>query len=391
MRRVLMAVGTRPEAIKMAPVAAALATQPGLETLVMSTGQHRELLKRAMAMFDLVPDFDLQVMSEGQHLADVTAKVLTGTSEILRATRPDLVLVHGDTTTSVAAALAAFYQGIAVGHVEAGLRTYDLRAPFPEELNRQMTGRLATLHFAPTLRAQTHLLNEGVHEDRVWVTGNSVIDALLETLRRVDNDTSLAGEVSSRLTKTLGFDWHTSDFVLVTAHRRENFDCGIEQLCSALRALAIAHPALHFVYPVHPNPAVTSVVKAKLTGLPNLHTPEPLGYVDFAVLLRGCLFIITDSGGIQEEAPILGKPVLVARDVTERPEAVEAGAAKLSGTDPDTIVLLANELIERTTTYETMAIPRSVFGDGHAGAKIAEIVADYLLSSQEVSRTGLLG
>ena len=373
--RVLSVFGTRPEAIKMAPVARRLAEHPGIDARLCVTAQHREMLDSVLELFALRPDHDLDLMRPGQDLFDVTSGVLLGLRDILRAERPDLVLVHGDTTTCFAASLAAFYEGIEVGHVEAGLRTGDLAAPFPEEANRVLTGRLASRHFAPTAGARAHLLAEGVAEERVHVTGNTVIDTLLEVRTLVAEATpelfrgSFPPDFAARLAAG------PEKLVLVTGHRRESFGRGFEELCTALARLATEHPEWLLVYPVHLNPKVQTPVHARLGALPNVALLEPLDYAPFVWLMSRADLVITDSGGIQEEAPSLGVPVLVTREVTERPEAVEAGTVQLVGTDPERIVTNAEEILSGGELAERMARAVNPYGDGRAAERIAALVA----------------
>ena len=358
--RVLNVFGTRPEAIKMAPVVRALAAEPGLESLVCTTGQHRAMLDQVTTAFDITPDAELALMREGQGLTHITTAVMERLPAVLKRLRPDRVLVHGDTTTSFAAALASFYAGVPVGHVEAGLRTHDLSAPWPEEANRQLTGRLADLHFAPTSSARANLLAEGVSSDRVEVTGNTVIDALLIARERV-------GPQHRAAVPDLDPDRR---IVLVTAHRRENHGAGIASLCRALTAIA-ARPDAQVVYPVHPNPDVVGPVRAALAGVPHVHLIEPLEYLPFVALLDRCHLVVTDSGGLQEEAPSFGKPVLVVRETTERPEAVEAGTVRLVGTDADRIQHEIARLLNDDRAYAAMARAINPYGDGQAAARIA--------------------
>jgi len=366
--------GTRPEAIKMAPVALALAADPAIDAMICVTAQHRQMLDQVMRIFDLQADIDLNLMQPGQDLYDVTSRVLLGMREALNTTRPDLVLVHGDTTTCFAAALAAFYQGIPVGHVEAGLRTGDLRAPFPEEANRSLVGRIARLHFAPTPKAAQNLLAENVVENTIHITGNTVIDALLIAREKV-NLVSIA-----TWQELLGMDLvqkiveRSGKLVLITGHRRENFGQGFIDLCNAIRELALAHADWLFIYPVHLNPNVQQPVYEVLGGLPNVKLIEPLDYLPFVWLMDQSDLILTDSGGIQEEGPSLGKPVLVMRDVTERPEALTAGTVKLVGTDRRRIVQEVEFLLHDRAAYRAMATATNPFGDGRAAQKIVAII-----------------
>lgn len=356
----------------MAPVVMALKRRPDLyKVSVCVTAQHRSMLDQVLNFFNLTPDYDLDIMAPGQDLYDVTSKALLGMRSVMNAVKPDLVLVHGDTTTAFTAALAAFYARIPVGHVEAGLRTYDMDSPFPEEFNRQAIGRMATLHFAPTAKARDNLLNEGVPAEQIYVTGNTSIDALLWAKSRV-------GSPEAADTKK----------VLVTAHRRENFGEGIANICAAVKELAAKYPDMEFIYPVHPNPNVAGPVHAALGGLPNVRLDAPYDYPDFVRAMNDAYLILTDSGGVQEEAPSLGKPVLVLRDTTERPEAVEAGTAKLIGAITSAIVKETVSLIENEAAYVEMANAANPYGDGKAAAYIENSLQDwvYNLSAQAKSK-----
>ena len=366
----MVVFGTRPEAIKMAPVVSALKATPGVETLVCVTAQHRQMLDQVLELFGLVPDDDLDVMAPGQSLPDLFTRILTGMSGVLAARRPDLVLVHGDTSTTLATALAAFYARIPVGHVEAGLRTGDLQAPWPEEANRRLTAPLSALHFAPTARSRDNLLAEGLPAAQVHVTGNTVIDALLSVVARIDADPALASSLAARFP----FLDPSRKLVLVTGHRRENFGEGFEQMCRAIADLA-ARGDTQVVYPVHLNPNVQEPVKRILGGVAGVHLVEPLDYLPFVYLMSRAHLLLTDSGGIQEEAPSLGKPVLVMRDTTERPEAVEAGTVRLVGTDRARIVAEANRLLDDAAAHAAMARAHNPYGDGRAAARIAAIIA----------------
>ncbi len=384
--RVMTIFGTRPEAIKMAPVALALAADPRFDSLVCVTAQHRQMLDQVMRIFELKADIDLNVMQPGQDLYDVTSRVLLGMRDALKETKPDLVLVHGDTTTCFAAALAAFYQGIPVGHVEAGLRTGNLLAPFPEEANRSLVGRIATLHFAPTQRARQNLLRENVDADNIFVTGNTVIDALLIARDKVNSlpanewHASIGQALCERIAQRRG------RFVLITGHRRENFGQGFIDLCHAIRTLALTHPDWLLVYPVHLNPNVQKPVLEILSGLPNVHLIEPLEYLPFIWLMDRCDLILTDSGGIQEEGPALGKPVLVMREVTERPEALDAGTVKLVGTDQQRIIAAVEALLSDENVYRAMATASNPFGDGTAATQIVAAIEQRCLHTEKCSQ-----
>ena len=374
---ILIIFGTRPEAIKMAPVVLALREQPGIQARVAVTAQHRQMLDQVLHLFGIEPDHDLNLMQPGQDLTDITSSVLLGLREIFRRDPPDLVLVHGDTTTTFSASLAAFYAHVPVGHVEAGLRTGNLLAPWPEEMNRKLVGGIANLHFAPTPRAKSCLLREGVAEDTIFVTGNTVIDALHQAVEKLEQSPERQREFAERF----GFLDPAKKLICVTGHRRESFGEGFERICHAL-ALLGARQDVQVVYPVHLNPSVQEPVRRILVGCENVFLLDPLDYLPFVYLMSRSHLIITDSGGIQEEAPSLGKPVLVMRDTTERPEAVEAVTVKLVGTDTGRIVSGAGELLDNAESYREMARASNPYGDGLAGRRIAAILRDrYLLRS----------
>lgn len=376
-KRIMLAFGTRPEAIKMAPLYHALKAQPDVfDTVLCVTAQHREMLDQVLKVFDMTPDIDLNLMTPGQDLFDVTAAVLKGMRDVLRVQKTDALLVHGDTTTTLAAAMAGFYLGVPVGHVEAGLRTYDLQAPFPEEFNRQVASKLTKWHFAPTEFSQSNLLAERVPQDSITVTGNTVIDALFWVLGRIDADATRRKGLVEFLNTQIGFDWQKHRFVLMTGHRRENFGDGFLQICHALKELAARYPTVQFVYPVHLNPNVQQPVNAILADVPNVRLIAPLDYEPFVYLLKHSHIVLTDSGGIQEEAPSLGKPVLVMRDVTERPEAVSAGTVRLVGADRDRIVTNVAELLDNDVSYAAMARAHNPYGDGKACARIVSILRE---------------
>lgn len=373
--KVLVVFGTRPEAIKMAPLVKALQSDSFFDAKLAVTAQHREMLDQVLALFSLQPDYDLDVMRPGQDLYDVTSKVLLGLRDVLSDFRPDLVLVHGDTATTFAGTLAAFYQQIPVGHVEAGLRTGDLYSPWPEEANRQLTGRLARWHFAPTERNKNALLAEGVSGDDVLVTGNTVIDALQWVVQKVEETPALQSEIHDALSVAgLQVDLTGQRYVLITGHRRENFGSGFENICQALKTLAETNPGVHFVYPVHLNPNVQGPVKRLLDGLANIHLIEPLSYEPFVYLMQNAYLVLTDSGGVQEEAPGLGKPVLVMRDTTERPEAVDAGTVRLVGTESSVICDAVQQLLDDQLVYEHMSLAHNPYGDGKACSRIIEFL-----------------
>lgn len=374
-KKIMLVFGTRPEAIKMAPLYHGLKACPEqFEARVCVTAQHRQMLDQVLRLFEISPDIDLNLMKAGQDLYDVTASVLLGMRDVLRQHKPDALLVHGDTTTSLAAAMAGFYAGVPVGHVEAGLRTHDVYAPFPEEFNRQVASKVTRWHFAPTEFSQRNLLNERVNQGQITVTGNTVIDALLWVLARISSDAGRQAELTSFLDDRLPFAWQTERFVLITGHRRENFGDGFLQICEALKDLAARYPNVHFVYPVHLNPNVQQPVKSLLADLPNVHLIEPLDYEPFVYLLKHSHIVLTDSGGIQEEAPSLGKPVLVMRDVTERPEAVDAGTVILVGANRERIVVNVSELLENDGTYKRMSRAHNPYGDGNACERIIDVL-----------------
>tara|TARA_R110002124_G_scaffold281837_1_gene456523 strand:+ start:1747 stop:2886 length:1140 start_codon:yes stop_codon:yes gene_type:complete len=371
MKKILMVFGTRPEAIKMAPVYDALKKTFGLDVRVAVTAQHREMLDLVLKLFEVEPDYDLNVMKPGQGLTGITGAVLAGLKPILEQFSPDLVLVHGDTTTTLSASLAAYYQQVTVGHVEAGLRTGDIYSPWPEEINRKVTGAIARLHFAPTEKAAANLRNEAVPDTSISVTGNTVIDALLEMVIRLESDP----EQSAVFDKDFGID-PTKRMILVTGHRRESFGDGFQRICEALTTLA-QREDVQIIYPVHLNPNVKGPVEASLGALERVHLIAPQDYLPFVHLMRRAHIILTDSGGVQEEAPSLGKPVLVMRDTTERPEAVDAGTVKLVGTDTDLILREAIILLDDTAAYETMARAHNPYGDGLASQRICDAILTY--------------
>ncbi len=367
----LVVFGTRPEAIKMAPVVAALRRSQQLSVEVCVTAQHRQMLDQVLSLFDIKPDFDLDLMKPTQDLTDITCGVLGGMRDVMTRSRPDAVLVHGDTSTTFAASLAAFYQRVPVGHVEAGLRTGNLDSPWPEEANRKLTSCVARWHFAPTEEARTNLLAEGIASAQVHVTGNTVIDALSAARDVLRNDPSRLKSCVGQF----GFLPAGSRMVLVTGHRRENFGAGFERICKALREIAHGHPDVHLVYPMHFNPAVREPVQRILQGIRNMHLIDPVDYLPFVYLMDRSSFILTDSGGIQEEAPSLGKPVLVMRETTERPEAVTAGTARLVGTDVRAITLAARALLDEPSVYQAMTQAHNPYGDGHAAERIVAILS----------------
>lgn len=366
-QRLLIVFGTRPEALKCFPVAQAALASPHFDTQICVTAQHREMVDQVIALTGMPVDYDLNIMSPGQTLFDVTSKVLLGMAEVLDKAKPDIVMVQGDTTTAMTAALAAFYKRIPVAHIEAGLRSHNIDSPFPEELNRLIAGNIATWHFAPTSEARDNLVAEGKDPARIFVTGNTVIDTLLHFSEAMDHDRLMRDELAARFP----FLDRSKRLILVTGHRRENFDGGIERICTALKVLA-TRGDVQIVYPVHPNPNVRNVVNAELGGVPNIHLIDPQDYLPFLYLQKQSYLVLTDSGGVQEEAPSLGKPVLVMRENTERPEGVAAGTARLVGTDVELILSNATRLLDDPAAYRGMAEKHNPYGDGRASARIVE-------------------
>lgn len=386
MKKIMLVFGTRPEAIKMAPLVKEIQRHSTeFETIVCVTGQHREMLDQVLNIFDITPDYDLNIMKQGQSLYDVTSNVLNGMSNVLEKAKPDVVLVHGDTTTSMSAALAAFYKQIPVGHVEAGLRTHDIYSPWPEEINRQITGRIATYNFSPTQLSHDNLILENVDKSKITITGNTVIDALYWVVNKIKTDKILEASLKTEL-KGNGYDVNRlltgNKLVLITGHRRENFGEGFLFMCKAIQTLIQKYPQVDFVYPMHLNPNVRKPIHEvfgdDLTCLENMFFIEPLEYLSFVYLMEKSSIVLTDSGGIQEEAPGLGKPVLVMRDTTERPEALSAGTVRLVGTDYDKIVKNVSELIDDSLVYERMAKAVNPYGDGRACERIVETLKKVL-------------
>lgn len=380
MKKIMLIFGTRPEAIKMAPLVKALQARPeSFETIVAVTGQHRQMLDQVLNLFDIKPQYDLNIMKQGQDLYDVTSRILLGMRDVLRESRPDVVLVHGDTSTSTAAAMSAFYEQIPVGHVEAGLRTGDIYSPWPEEMNRRLTGRLATYHFSPTEVAAGNLLRENVAKESIAVTGNTVIDALHTVVAKLEENPALSEKLHDEVA-AMGYDTaRIADgrrMVLITGHRRENFGEGFLHICEAIQTLAERYPDVDFVYPMHMNPNVRRPIAQMFDGknYPNVFFIEPLDYLPFVYMMKSSYLILTDSGGIQEEAPSLGKPVLVMRTVTERPEALEAGTIRLVGTDKDKIVTEAARFLDDADYYHRNSLIANPYGDGHACDRIIEFL-----------------
>ena len=381
MKKILLIFGTRPEAIKMAPLVKALEADNNFNSKVCVTAQHREMLDQVLSIFNIAPDYDLDLMKAGQDLYDITSRVLLGLRSVLDDFKPDIVLVHGDTGTSTAAALAAFYKQIPVGHIEAGLRTNDIYSPWPEEMNRQLTGRLTTLHFAPTPWSKENLLKENINQDKITVTGNTVIDALHLALEKIEQSNRLRQDIINSLDShvpNIETQLENKKLILITGHRRENFGEGFVHMCEAIKEIASQHSEALIIYPVHLNPNVQKPVIEILGDIENVHLIPPLEYLPFIYLMSQSYFVLTDSGGIQEEAPGLGKPVLVMRDTTERPEAVEAGTVKLVGTDKDMIIKEAIELLTNESAYRQMSKSHNPYGDGFACERIIEFLKEKL-------------
>ncbi|WP_152056185.1 non-hydrolyzing UDP-N-acetylglucosamine 2-epimerase [Aliarcobacter butzleri] len=375
MKKILLVFGTRPEAIKMAPLVKSFEKERTIESKVCVTGQHREMLDQVLEIFDIEPDFDLNIMKDGQDLYDITSRVLIGLRDVFCEFKPDIVLVHGDTTTCISASLAAFYGRIKVGHIEAGLRTGDIYSPWPEEANRQITGVLTNYHFAPTSTSKENLLKENKKLDNIIVTGNTVIDALFLALDKIENNKDLKSKVINSINSQYKLNVNRK-IVLVTGHRRENFGNGFINICEALKTIALNNPNIDIVYPVHLNPNVQKPVKDILSNTSNVYLINPLQYEQFIYMMNKSYFIITDSGGVQEEAPSLGKPVLVMRNTTERPEAVKAGTVKLVGTSKENIIKEAQKLLDDKVEYEKMSKAHNPYGDGNACKKIVNFIKE---------------
>jgi UDP-N-acetylglucosamine 2-epimerase (non-hydrolysing) len=381
MKKVLIVFGTRPEAIKMAPLVKAFKSEVLLQTRICITAQHREMLDQVLETFNIKPDYDLNLMKANQDLYDITSRVLMGMREVLNDYAPDIVLVHGDTTTTFATALSAFYQKIKVGHVEAGLRTGNIYNPWPEEANRKLASQITTFHFAPTLTSKDNLLKENVDSEKIIVTGNTVIDALFHILEKITTTPLIEHEITNeiKLSGFANFPINQRRMILVTGHRRENFGEGFINICNALKEIAILNPDIDIVYPVHLNPNIQAPVNKILSNIKNVYLIAPLRYESFVYLMNKSYFIITDSGGIQEEAPSLGKPVLVMRETSERPEAVDAGTVTLVGTDPKKIIQHAQLLLDNTAVYQRMAEAHNPYGDGKACNRIVSHIKNELL------------
>jgi UDP-N-acetylglucosamine 2-epimerase (non-hydrolysing) len=378
MKKVMLVFGTRPEAIKLAPLCHKLLAEKSLETIICVTGQHREMLDQVLNIFELEPDIDLNLMKKGQDLFDITSSVLIEMRSIFSKYKPDIVLVHGDTTTTMATSIASFYAGIPIGHVEAGLRTHNISSPFPEEFNRRIASIVTKIHFAPTALSKLNLVSEKIDESKISITGNTVIDTLYWVLNKIESDAHLKHKIASLIEQYLSFNLVRTKYVLITGHRRENFGDGILNICEAIVTLANENPDVHFVYPVHLNPNVKGPVFKTLSGFDNIHLIPPLAYEPFVYLLNHCYLVLTDSGGIQEEAPSLGKPVLVMRNVSERPEAIEAGTVRLVGTDKEMIISNINKLLKDFDLYNRMSQAHNPYGDGKACMRIVERIKDLL-------------
>lgn len=376
-KKVLVIFGTRPEAIKMAPVLQKLGEEPDIQVKLCITAQHRSMLDQVLKIFDLKADYDLDLMQKNQSLSSLTSSILTDVETVIKSFIPDLILVHGDTTTTSAASLSAFLNRIPIGHIEAGLRTGNINSPWPEEANRKLTACLASIHFAPTKKAMTNLLNENINLDNIFVTGNTVIDALLQTKKIIDESIQL----KNKLQEDFNFLNTNKKIILVTGHRRESFGIGFEHICTGIKKVAENNSDIHIVYPAHLNPNVVGPVNKILKGIKNISIIEPLDYLPFVYLMTRSYLILTDSGGIQEEAPSLGKPVLLMRDTTERPEAVSAGTVKLVGTDPNLIYKEIQLLLDDKNEYDKMSFAHNPYGDGNASSRVVDVVKKFLLGA----------
>lgn len=374
-KKIMLVFGTRPEAIKMAPLIHAIKAEPeSFKLKVCVTSQHREMLDQVLDIFNIKPDIDLNLMTKNQNLSNLTSLILNKMQTVFTKHQPNIVLVHGDTTTTLATSMAAFYESIPVGHVEAGLRTYNLNAPFPEEFNRQITSKITKWHFAPTKLSKKNLLSEGVDKSLIKITGNTVIDALHLILKRIDKNKYRQKNLNDILNSVIPFNWKNKNFILITAHRRENFGDRFLKICSALKELSVNYPKIHFVYPVHLNPNVSKIVYKLLKGIKNIHLIKPLEYEPFIYLLKHSYLVLTDSGGIQEEAPSLGKPVLVMRETTERPEAVEAGTVEIVGSNKKNIIKGVSHLLNDNKYYQKMSRAHNPYGDGLACKRILDVL-----------------
>tara|TARA_X000000368_G_C23005422_1_gene700948 strand:- start:8 stop:1132 length:1125 start_codon:yes stop_codon:yes gene_type:complete len=373
-----MIFGTRPEAIKMCNLFDELKKEESFNIKLCVSGQHRSMLDQVLSAFNMKPDIDLNIMKPDQDLFDVTSNSLLAIRDVIKKENPNLILVHGDTSTALSAAIAGFYSNIDIGHVEAGLRTYNMKRPFPEEFNRQTIAKISSLNFAPTQSSKANLQNDNVNEESIHVTGNTVIDALFYMLDHIQNSKNELNEVQNILNSKLDFDWTDNKFILITGHRRENFGKGFIEICEAIKYLAEANKDINFVYPVHLNPNVKEPVLKLLSDMDNISLIEPLDYKPFIFLLKHCFIVLTDSGGIQEEAPSLGKPVLVMRDETERPEAVDAGTVKLVGASKENIISAVTHLLTNSSAYNKMSNSINPYGDGNASLRIVKIIREYL-------------
>jgi len=378
-KSIMMVFGTRPEAIKMAPLYYELLRRPNIfKVKICVTGQHKEMLYQVLDIFKIKPDIDLELMKDGQDLFDISSSALLGMRDVLLENEPDIVLVHGDTTTSFIAALSSFYLSIPVGHIEAGLRTHNIKSPFPEEFNRQTISKVSKWHFAPTKTSKDNLIKEGTDKKNIYITGNTVIDSLFHVIHQIETSSSIKSDVETSLDDNLNFNWKESKFILITGHRRENFGDGFLEICHAIKELSLKYKEIHFVYPVHLNPNVQNPVNSILQGIKNIHLIKPLQYEPFIYLLKHSFLVLTDSGGIQEEAPSFGKPVIVMRDSTERPEAVDAGTVILSGANKKRINATISNLLDDRSKYESMSKSHNPYGDGNACKKIADILEELI-------------
>lgn len=379
-KKILITYGTRPEAIKFAPLIHELNTRKdNFSVVICSTAQHREMLDQVNTIFDLKPNIDLNLMKSGQDLTDITNGVLNGMRNVIKDVNPDLILVHGDTTTTFATSIAAFYNNVKVGHVEAGLRTNNIKEPFPEEFNRQVVSKIANWHFVPTIQSYQNLIEERISSDRILLTGNTVIDSLYWMLNKIDSNSSFKLGIESKLSEILDFSIYTKKYILITAHRRENFGHGIQEIIKSIKELSKRYPKINFVYPVHKNPNIIIPVEKELSNIKNVNLIDPLSYEELLLLLKNCFFVLTDSGGLQEEAPSLKKPVLVLRDVTERPEAISGGTARLVGAKYENILKNCISLIENESEYNQMANNYNPFGHGTASIQIADFIQKNLI------------
>jgi UDP-N-acetylglucosamine 2-epimerase (non-hydrolysing) len=380
LKKILVTYGTRPEAIKFAPLIHELySRKDNFSVVICSTAQHRDMLDQVNTIFDLKPDIDLNLMKNGQDLTDITNGVLSGMRNVIKEVNPDLILVHGDTTTTLATSIAGFYNNVNVAHVEAGLRTYNIKEPFPEEFNRQVVSKIAKWHFVPTMQSYENLIEEKIASETILLTGNTVIDSLYWMLNKIDSNTKIKADIENKLFEILGFSIYSKKYILITAHRRENFGEGILEIIKSIKKLSSLYPNINFIYPVHKNPNILIPVEKLLSNIENVYLIEPLSYEELLLLLKNCYFVLTDSGGLQEEAPSLKKPVLVLRDVTERPEAIIGGTARLVGANYEVIIKNCKALLDNESEYNKMANNYNPFGDGTASIQIADFIQKKLI------------